>query len=207
MITITQIEAAQRIRSKMFGWLLADEVICAAIKRAPLNTDAFEFLIKVQLVNKLYWTHIKEDDEHRLAHDIAQIGTKLDRLLSNGDAKAVQAIAECGARRNQVFASKYAHFHNPSAFALGDKYVNVALQALGGKIWDREGHRYDIAEEYARFQTQISDMAQECKVGLKQMDEYLWLRGQKETILVASTKLGTEVNCSMKHYPDLWKQL
>ena len=191
----------------MTGWTAIDDLITSEFNRHPQNTDTFLVLLKLRLVNRLYNTNIKA--EYQVAQNIVERETELSRLLLEGDANAVQMIAECGIeRKEQVFASKFAHFHQPQQFAIGDKYVDVALRALGLKPWNPFSHRDDVAQGYEHFRKKIQSVARHLSISLKEADHYLWLKGQKELGAIEGTdELGAEVQTSMESYPQLWAEL
>ena len=205
--TSDQLKTAQELRAQMSGWRAIDELITSVFRRYGQNSDRFLVLLKVRLINRLYNTSIKA--EYQLAQHIVRHDALLSTLLAEGNADAIQRIANFGKnRREQVFASKFAHFHQPERFAIGDKYVDKALKALGLKPWNRSVDTDGIAKAYQGFYDQIRAITRERQISLKEADQYLWLRGQKE---FAASKgvddLSEEVKQSMRDHPKLWERL
>ena len=206
MPTTDQLEAARELRAKM-TWVIIDELITSVFQRYGQNSDRFLVLLRVRLINRLYNTNIKA--EYQLAQHIVQHGARLSKLLAEGNADAIQIIADFGTkRREQVFASKFAHFHQPKHFAIGDKYVDKALRALGLKPWTRSVHTHAIAKSYQEFREQNRAITREREISLKEADHYLWLRGQKEYAAAKGVdELSEEVRQSMRDHPKIWERL
>jgi hypothetical protein len=131
-----------------------DELIKTAFEEHPGNNNRFLVSVKLRLINRFCSTNIIA--ENRLAHNIADRNIDLAPLLDRGEPEAIRVIAECGIGRiEQVFASKSAHFHQPDAFPLGDKYVDAALRALELHPWSHFNHRngerlHDLAPAESR---------------------------------------------------------
>ena len=207
LLTTDQLQAASKIRDHLTGWRAIEDLITSVFEEHSQNEDRFIVLLKVRLLNQLYWTRIIAEDQ--VAQRIAQQNDLLAPLLALGNPKAVQIIAECGiGRKEQVFASKYAHFHEPERFAIGDKYVDIALKALKLQPWSRDRHKISIAEAYQQFRNQIEAIARERQTSLRNVDHYLWLKGQKEAAAIRGVdKLNAEVQWSMRQHPNLWGRL
>jgi hypothetical protein len=205
--TADQFQAAREIRTTMTAWIAAEELIDSVFQKYRQNGDRFLVLLKVRLINQLYRTSIRAEDQ--VAQRIAEQDPALSILLAQGNADAVQLIAECGiGRKEQVFASKFAHFHEPAHFAMGDKYVDIALMALGLRQWNRTRYKNAVSQGYQQFRQQITEIARSGQVSLRDADLYLWLRGQKESAAIAGTdELSGSVKWSLQHYPAFWNRL
>jgi hypothetical protein len=204
---LDQLNAAKAIRQTMFGWMATDRLISYAIQANPQNDNHFVVFVKLRLINRSYSTNIIAED--KVARKLSRKGSLLQELIGKGDAEAVRIIAECGiGRKEQVFASKYVHFHNPDKFVLGDRLVDIALRALKLNAWNPHSHKKEIAVGYEVFRGQVSDISQRCGISLKEMDQYLWLRGQKEVAKKqGKTKLNREIRWSMRTQQRLWNEL
>jgi hypothetical protein len=75
-------------------------------------------------------------------------------------------------------------------------------------FWASTSHRNAIAEGYGAFRVQIEEISEHREISVKQADEFLWLRGQKEWAAVEGADyLSGEVQWVMEQYPALWNRL
>ena len=199
-------QAAQQLADRMSSWGVAYSLIRNCCVQNPVNTDRFIVLLKVRLINKLYSTSIRA--EYQVACEIARRGQELDADLQQGSSNAIQLIAECGRgnRRERSFASKFAHFHQPTRFAIRDRYVNRALDALHLPPTPPPGA--NIAQDYLAFHDKVKAIAEEWHLEITQVDQYLWLRGAKEIARHdGEEELSIELREVMANNPGLWNQL
>jgi hypothetical protein len=60
MMKLANIEAAKQIYERLDGWKLANEVISSYLQDHPGNTKEQSVVVKVVLVNSLYFAGIRE---------------------------------------------------------------------------------------------------------------------------------------------------
>jgi len=119
---------------------IPDYAVCDRLLRNVMDAhrlaDGLEaVLLKATLVNALYATNVY--DIVTIARHIAC--PKIGDALRAGSPEAVEAIARehgigkgnaSGYRDFYVFATKYAHWHNPDAYPIYDSYVGWLLPIL-----------------------------------------------------------------------------
>jgi len=160
------------------------------------NTDRREVVHKANLVDKLYNCNLKVD-MGKIADHIVSLN--IDSDLSAGNIEVVNKISRFPGKNILVFASKYCHFHQPYKFPMWDKFAATGLSDLVGKDHLR-------ARNYNEFKSDIDILNSTSGLGLtyKNLDEYLWLYGQKVAKYEGSSR---EVKDLSKSIPYLFAQL
>ena len=158
------------------------------------------------LIDKLYncnvWRLIR-GDYGRLAEHI--ISLKIDSDLTAGNIQIVDEISQFQGRNLLVFASKYAHFHQPCKFPIWDKFVAIGLNHI---LYGKKQHYGK--RSYAQFKSDIDSLINAyhhnfgSKLSYKDLDVYLWLYGQKINRFKGVSKEVKDLN---KKYSALFKQL
>ena len=181
---LRNIEAAKQLYERLGGWKLANEVISSYFQEHPDNTKEHSVVTKVVLVNSLYFTNISEP--LRIAKHILELH-ELDAQLEAGEVGAVERIAKDD-RYYVSFASKYAHFHNKTAFPIFDSFAVGAMAQLQ--------ERGLSIPNYAKFFETIKTFRQQAgltSVSWEDFDKYLWLYGQKKALDKGSRAINKEV--------------
>jgi hypothetical protein len=128
--SLRNVNIAKKMYEKLKGWKLANRVTSSYFPTHPNNIEKETVIIKVVLVDRLYFTNIKEP--LRMANHILKLEV-LDEQLKRNEIKAVDCIANFGQRKVISFGSKYAHFYNKAAFPVYDQYVSKAIATFRGK--------------------------------------------------------------------------
>lgn len=185
MVKLANIEAAKQIYERLDGWKLANKVICSYFQDHPDNTNEHNVVIKVVLVNSLYFAGIREP--LRMVKHILEL-YELDAQLGVGEVEAVERIAEVD-WYYVSFASKYAHFHNKTAFPIFDSFAVAAMAQL-----QERGRKSFLS--YTRFFETIKAFREQARltsVSWEDFDKYLWLYGQKKALDKGSRAISKEV--------------
>ena len=181
---LANIEAAKQLYERLDGWKLANQVIASYFQAHPDNTKEQSVVVKVVLVNSLYFAGIREP--LRMAgHMLGLHG--LDAQLMIGEVEAVERIAKAD-RYYVSFASKYAHFHNETAFPIFDSFAVAAMAQL-------QERRLNIPS-YTKFFETIKAFREQAGLGSvswEDFDKYLWLYGQKKALDKRSRAISKEV--------------
>jgi len=162
MIQLTKknFQASDFLRNQMLQWNLLYDLLTREFTRCNLNNNIHEIGYKVELVDKLYNCHLRQDIR-KVAN--ALLNLDLDSEFEKSDSYSIfNKIAEIKLpkhkdegyykRLGEVFASKYCHFHYPHRFPITDSYSRLALSTL----FNNKMNYYAYA----------------------QIDTYLWLYGQ-----------------------------
>jgi len=171
--TERNIEAAEKLFSKLDGWQLANDTISKYFDKHSANVEASTVAVKVVLISSLYYARIFEP--LKMAVHISGL-RGLDSELRNGDISAVDHIADTD-RYEMSFASKYAHFHNEDAFPIFDGFAAKAIAILQGKGFSQS--------RYSNYYEVISSFRQKSGISSitwRALDKYLWLYGQKKDL-------------------------
>ena len=177
------IEAAKELYEMLGDWKLANEVISSYFQDHPGNTK--EHSTKVVLVNSLYFAGIREP--LRMVRHILELHG-LDAKLEVGEVEAVERIAKVD-WYYVCFASKYAHFHNKTAFPIFDSFAVAAMAQL-----QERGRR--SFPSYTKFFETIKAFREQAgltSVSWENFDKYLWLYGQKKALDKGSRAISKEV--------------
>lgn len=178
--TIYHIDVAKKIYEKLKGWQIANQTITEYFQNNPRNDELWVVLIKVVLIDRLYFTNLKSPIN--MARHIVSLNNNsdLDNLLTSGDINMVERIGKIKFDREEKerycisFASKYCHFRNKKKYALYDKYALAALRKIPStRIRERNYGDFITAIE------KLKELACLEAVGYEDLDKYLWLYGQK----------------------------
>ncbi|GAH89740.1 unnamed protein product, partial [marine sediment metagenome] len=183
---LRNIEAAKQLYERLNGWKLANEVISSYFQNHRDNTKEQSVVTKVVLVNSLYFTNIREP--LRMARHILELH-ELDAQLMAGEVEAVERIAQAD-RYYISFASKYAHFHNKTAFPIFDSFAVAAMSQL------QERGRRSFPSYIKFFETikAFREQAGLTSVSWEDFDKYLWLYGQKKALDKGNRTINKEVS-------------
>jgi len=191
MMKLANIEAAKQIYERLGGWKLANEVISFYFQDHPGNTKEQSVVTKVILVNSLYFAGMREP--LLMVRHILELH-ELDAQLMAGEVEAVERIAKVK-RKDKVdwyyvaFASKYAHYHNKTAFPIFDSFAVAAMAQL------QEPARRSFPS-YTRFFETIKAFREQAgltSVSWEDFDKYLWLYGQKKALDRGCRAISKEV--------------
>lgn len=181
---LRNIEAAKQLYEKLDGWKLANEVISSYFQNHRDNVKEHSVVTKVVLVNGLYFTNIREP--LRMAgHMLKLLG--LDAQLMAGEVEAVERIAKDD-RYYVSFASKYAHFHNKTAFPIFDSFAVAAMAQL-----QKRGFSFPSYTKFFETIKVFREQAGLASVSWEDFDKYLWLYGQKKALDKGSSAINKEV--------------
>ncbi len=184
MIQLTKknFQASDLLRNQMLQWNLLYDLLTREFARCKLNNNIHEIGYKVELVDKLYNCHLRQDNRKIVN---ALLNLDLDSEFEKSDSYSiVNKIAEIKLpkhkdegmykRLGEVFASKYCHFHYPHKFPITDSYSKIALS----KLFDKKINYYD--NNYTQFIHDINDLKNSIKfeITYAKIDTYLWLYGQ-----------------------------
>lgn len=140
---------------------------------------------RIHLINASYHTRVPVEE---MVKNIRN-STDIDSLISKGDQRAVDCIANCGGKQYLVFATKYCCFGNPKKFPIYDRlclrtlkwfYKDDDLYKLKvdcllnlKRSCDYEAYRKCIDAFIERYALKVEDY--------KELDKYLWLVGKNIT--------------------------
>ena len=117
-LSMSQIEAANRLHSKLLQWQITDRALHALHVNLP-GFDIEATLLKVAAVNQLYGTNVYA--VMRMAQHITKV------MLTAGnmeDTDLVEKLASLPGRQHLSFASKFAHFFiDMERFPIYDSYA------------------------------------------------------------------------------------
>ncbi len=176
-LTETQVVAANRIHDRLEQWKATDRALECLRKTMPSNTDLDEVLSKAAVLNQLYGTNVYY--LHAMAHQVVEIFSSEAVWDECGLVEQI-AYLEASGKRHQSFASKYCHFFvDNERFPLLDKYVPSVVQMhLGEGNYRGKKSGPPYRDFYADLKTLRDYISFSPTV--REMDHYLWLRGQWE---------------------------
>ena len=184
MIRLTKknFQASDLLRNQMLQWNLLYDLLTREFARCKLNNNIHEIGYKVELVDKLYNCHLRQDNRKIVN---ALLNLDLDSEFEKSDSYSIiNKIAEIKLpkhkdegmykRLGEVFASKYCHFHYPHKFPITDSFSKIALS----KLFDKKINYYN--NNYTQFIHDINDLKKNntFEITYAQIDTYLWLYGQ-----------------------------
>ena len=181
-LTKKNILASNFLKDQMLNWNLLYELLTKEFNRCKFNNNIHEIGYKIELIDKLYNCHLRQDvrkaaralksldldslfeksDSHSIVNKIAEI--KLPKYETRGNYK----------RLGEVFASKYCHFHYPHKFPITDSLTRIALS----KLFNKKKNFYN--NNYTQFVRDINDLKKDLpfEITYAEIDAYLWLYGQ-----------------------------
>lgn len=169
-LSISQIEAANRLHGQLLQWQLTDRTLHAL--HASLPGFAIEAtLLKVVAVNQLYGTNVYA--VIKMAQHITEV---MQDTSGMDDIKLVEKLASLDGRRHLSFASKFAHFFiDEERFPIYDSYAVKMLAYHLGK----DGQAENAAYPYRAFIENIHRLKDRAQLSCtsRELDHYLWLAG------------------------------
>lgn len=151
-------------------------------KTYPLNSDLDDVLIKVCVLNALYYTGILSP--FPVAKHI--VALKIDDYLAKGDLLIVEKIAEVKmnketTRNNYSFATKYCSHHRPLVYLIYDSYVEKILVYFREKDTFSKFTKHDLRSYplYKKVHMDFRKFYDLESFNLKQIDQYLWQLGKE----------------------------
>jgi hypothetical protein len=171
-LSITQIEAAQKIHQRLSQWKDTDDALLALRDLFP-EFDIKATLLKVATVNQLYGTNVYAVD--RMARHIIEVLNTRDNFE---DIDIIEELAALPRRKHISFASKFAHFFiNSQRFPIYDSAsISMIKFHLGRGEWIKNN-----ASEYQDFLQNFDALRERARPALscdcEALDHYLWLTG------------------------------
>ena len=164
-----------------------EEAVSWPFQQFPTNTNLGQVLSKVILLNSLYATGIM--NVQKMAGHICSFGQELDAKLERGDLSAVEDIRighgilmKKGTEPNfYSFATKYAHWQEPSRFPIFDSLVCGILPRLNKQFgFHQPFYQYDLWR-YPVLKAVLDSLAAYLNLPeyrYKGIDKGLWVYGK-----------------------------
>lgn len=187
-LTEAQVRAAGHLQDMLEGWKASERTLDWLASEFPSNTEYQIVFLKARILNLLYSTNVRA---------IGAMAQHIVDVLSQGYASAndcllVETIAYLAASRmkHKSFSSKYCHFFvDNERFPLLDKYVPSVVQIhLGEGNYRCKKTDPTYRDFYADLKTLRDYISFSPTV--REMDHYLWLRGQWERFKDKGDKAG-----------------
>ena len=160
---------------------LVEGTLTELFEQYPRNDDPRHVLLKVVAVNSLYHTMIFS--VRTVAEHIYANHAEIDRILAAGSPEIIDVIAKIkvnGKLFNFLsFASKYASWHNPSAYPIYDSHVDEYLWKLQ-KQNNFASFLHPDLWSYPRFVKILNEFRSFHKLqafSFKEIDKFLFLEG------------------------------
>ena len=176
-LTRRQLQAAERLHSRMKQWHVADAALRQVAERFP-GFDATACLVKVVSLNGLYGTNLYAI--HRMAAHITDVmslsGVGPDVDLVEQIARVPKTATDSKQRHHRSFGSKFCHFFVDAArFPIMDSFAVQTLQRHLGRrnIIRDDARRYGAFVENLRTLRQLSGL----RPSTQELDRYLWIAG------------------------------
>lgn len=189
----TQVIAAGSMHDELEDWVAAERALDNLASTMPSNTELHQVLVKAAVLNQLYGTNVYH------LHDMALqiVETFSCEADWEDECFLVERIAYpvTSDKFHESFASKYCHFFvDPARFPLFDRYVPAAVRLHLG----RGNYRCKVtAHMYRNLYADLRTLRENLSFSptVRQLDHYLWLRGQWETFTKKGDKaqIGAEV--------------
>lgn len=211
LLTNENIEIALRLYDKLPNWKSADAIIKGYIDANKANRDLHTIAIKVVLINSLYYAGVLAP--LKMAIHIKELAYKkgLDDLISKGNPEAVDLISNIRVTEKKTikclsFATKYCHFHNPTAYPMFDIYVYNLIKKINGRE-EKLAVKNTNLKNYSDFYKAVVNLIEKANFekDFNKIDKYLWLCGQK--ISKDWSKLSREVKECFEKNRDLVNKL
>ena len=168
------IEYAQQLKDVMLHWNQLYKLLIQEFKKYHTNNNIHIVGYKIELVDKLYNCHLRQDNR-KVAYEIIEL--KLDSVFGKKSPEViVQNIATIHIpeykKIGYVFASKYCHFHYPSDFPIFDQHVRRGLSKLTNNGYSNQ--------DYAKFKKDLDILISKLdfKITYEEIDTFLWIYGQ-----------------------------
>jgi len=187
-----QIDAANALHAALVGWQRADEVLASLARHFPSNTSESDVLPKAIVLNSLYATSVLAIQA--MAKHVAEV------LAEAGDQPGIEVVEKIAwlhnlgehakSRRFLSFASKYCHFFvDEDRFAILDDFAATAIRLHLGQHAHVYAHKPSDYHEYLAAVDRLRSVAG-LACSYREMDRYLWLRGQWEQWRRPPSKAG-----------------
>jgi hypothetical protein len=192
-LTESQLAAAGALHDMLEGWVAAERALDNLAATMPSNTEPDQVLVKTATLNQLYGTNLYH--LHDMALNIVE--TFSSKADPEDECALVDHIADVptSAKFHDSFASKYCHFFvDPQRFPLFDRYVPMTVRLHLG----RGNYRCKVnAHIYRNLYADVTTLRAHLSFSptVRELDRYLWLRGQWETLESKGekAKIGSEV--------------
>ena len=169
-LTMSQIEAANRLHGELLQWKATDKALHALKERFP-EFDMDASLLKVVAINQLYGTNVYA--VVRMAEHVSEVMCQSGTM---DDVELVDEIATLPDMKHTSFASKFAHFFiDEERFPIYDSYVvKMLAYHLGAQEFVR-----DAGNPYKAFAANFHQLKQAAglQCTTRELDHYLWLAG------------------------------
>lgn len=175
----TQVIAAGKLHDELEQWKAADRALDYLGKAMPSNTQLDQVLLKAAALNQLYATRVFA--LHAMASHIVEV---FSSEAMRDECSLVERIAylEASGKEHESFASKYCHFFvDNDRFPLFDQYAPVVVRMHLG----RGNYRCKTSDRtYRNFYEDLQTLRRSISFDptVRELDHYLWLRGQWETL-------------------------
>ncbi len=193
MTVVEQLETDAKAYDDDRALVDSDEFVARMFQEWPRNDDLWTVQQKVVALDNLYGTRFGDRKIwFEVARHIASLAPSLDEHFRNGSPRAVEMIRtirrDRGTQGNEyVFATKFAHWHNPEAYPIYDSRVGRALPLLAqitpecdalapvaGRSWDTHLADYGVLKA-------VHDACRKAWVpdwSCKRFDKALYIRGK-----------------------------
>lgn len=159
------------------------------------NSNHGEVFAKCYFLNFAYGTHLLKKDLYTISNYIVKASRKvqLDKLLDEGDTKAVHMIA-FKSRTSKIyfsFATKFCSFCNPSKYPIYDSFVEEVLWRYKNNDILEPYYHWELSENrepekrYQKFKSKVDELKEVCNLTCtyRELDHFLWLK-QKELNII-----------------------
>lgn len=192
LLSRAQVDAAQQAWAELPGWQAYDSGLRQAAQAFPSHTDAASVLVKVAVLDRLYFTNLK---------NLIAVSDRIVAVFGKPPVPEgcdlVMSLAQVGGQRLVSFASKYVHFFHDSSMPLADRY---ALFALTRHFRQPEARVEDWRQAYHTYFGKIMELKRlsQVEVTAREMDHYLWLAGN--WVYYRKKGPATQQNIELKQY-------
>ena len=177
--------------SNLLNYQIQEKILDKLFKQYSSNTNELEIKVKVNTLNLYYSTHVQATDQ--MVKHICKI-KELDKRLKCGDLSVIQDIANLKLKKGRKkcfysFATKYASFHNHSAYPIYDAMVRELLYRFNKKYKFYENGKYTLqnltdCNNYQNYKDLIDAFKKRFQLenfNYKEIDCYLWTLGKDIT--------------------------
>ncbi len=148
-LTMSQIEAANRLHRKLLQWKATDNALCALKERFP-GFDVDSSLLKVAAIDQLYGTNV-----YAVVRMVEHVTEVMCQVSTLDDVELVGEIATLANMKHTSFASKFAHFFiDEERFPIYDSYAVKMVEYHPGKqVLVRDTDNQGICGEFSSTKT------------------------------------------------------
>lgn len=173
-------------------YLIADEAIKEVFAKYPRNCDLKEVIIKISVLNSLYYSGIMNIHVVELAEYIMSEELRFDERLHKGDFSLVNDIGSRqftynsikGTKRSKryfVFGAKYCAWHDLERFPILDNRTINEIYLINREMHFKNMKKNDL-NVYQFYKETIDEFRAKFglqEYGYKIIDEFLWVRNQR----------------------------